>query len=109
MPSSGELTVLKSTPAFAECLPAKKLTVSDIWSRVFLRGWGVKRCRPTVAKPVISRVGPPWSLVRQSPPHLGSRELIFWSSLATCTRASFTHRPESTFVCERESDQSLRS
>ena len=96
-------------PALAECLPAKKLTVSTAWKRVFFRGWGVKRCRPTLATPVISSVGPPSSFVSQGPLQVGSRELIFWSCLATCSRASFTQRAEMTFVWEADSDQSSRS
>ena len=76
---------------------------------MFLRGCGVNRWRPTLATPVTSRVGPPWSFVSQAPPHRGSRELISWSWRATWTRASFTQRAERTFVWDADSDQSLRS
>ena len=100
---------MKSTPALALCPPPKKLIVSVSWTRLLVRGWGVKRWRPTLATPGTSRVGPPWSFPRHGPPQLGSSELMscFW--WANCTRASFTQRDERMSVCAAAIAQSFRN
>ena len=50
------------------------VSMVDAGTVELVRGCGVKRCRPTLATPRTSSVGPPWASVVHGPPQFGSSE-----------------------------------